>query len=54
MDTDAPVDDVESLVGTTERYCVVLQTLANSPQRASGDRNGPSVPPGSRLESSKS
>lgn len=31
LDTDAPAADVESLISTTERYCVVLQTLTNSP-----------------------
>ena len=27
LDTDAPADKVESLIGLTERYCVVYQTL---------------------------
>lgn len=29
--TNATADDVDALIRTTERYCVVLQTLANSP-----------------------
>ena len=29
--TDAPEDRVATLVGLTERYCVVLQTLRNPP-----------------------
>jgi len=31
LTTDAPAADVAELVATTERYCVVLQTLAHSP-----------------------
>jgi uncharacterized OsmC-like protein len=31
LDTDAPDDDVATLTRLTERYCVVLQTLLNSP-----------------------
>ena len=27
LDTDAPVDKIESLIKLTERYCVVYQTL---------------------------
>src|SRR5689334_1395831 len=27
LDTDAPDEDVEALIATTERYCVVLQTI---------------------------
>ena len=29
LDTDASDEDVESLLSVTERYCVVLQTIAN-------------------------
>ncbi len=29
--SDAPADDLDRLVATTERYCVVFQTLASSP-----------------------
>ncbi len=29
--SDAPAEDVDKLIETTHRYCVVLQTLANSP-----------------------
>ncbi|HEY2831150.1 MAG TPA: OsmC family protein [Sporichthyaceae bacterium] len=32
LDTDAPADQVDTLLRLTERYCVVLQTLANSPK----------------------
>jgi len=32
LDTDAAPEDVASLIETTERYCVVLQTLARSPR----------------------
>jgi uncharacterized OsmC-like protein len=32
LDTEAPDDQVETLLRLTERYCVVYQTLAASPQ----------------------
>ena len=32
LDTDESPDDVAALLATTERYCVVFQSLANSPQ----------------------
>jgi uncharacterized OsmC-like protein len=32
LDTDAPKEQVDTLLRLTERYCVVLQTLANSPR----------------------
>ena len=32
LTTDAAPSDVAALVATTERYCVVLQTLARSPE----------------------
>ena len=31
LDTDAPAGQVETLIRLTERYCVVYQTLRNSP-----------------------
>jgi len=31
LDTDASADDVAALIATTERYCVVLQTLTAAP-----------------------
>ncbi|QYG91147.1 OsmC family protein [Iamia sp. SCSIO 61187] len=31
LDIDAPPDDVAALIETTERYCVVLQTIVSSP-----------------------
>jgi uncharacterized OsmC-like protein len=31
IDTDAPADDVAKLIDTTERYCVILQTLRTPP-----------------------
>jgi uncharacterized OsmC-like protein len=31
LDTDAPADQVQTLIKLTERYCVVYQTLANKP-----------------------
>jgi uncharacterized OsmC-like protein len=31
LDTDASEEDVDKLVATTERYCVVLQTLKGQP-----------------------
>jgi uncharacterized OsmC-like protein len=31
LDTDAPADTQKKLIELTERYCVVLQTLKNSP-----------------------
>lgn len=32
LDTPASDEDVDALIRTTERYCVVLQTLARSPE----------------------
>ena len=32
LDTTASKDELEGLIATTERYCVVYQTLASSPQ----------------------
>jgi uncharacterized OsmC-like protein len=32
LDTDAPQDQLDTLLKLTERYCVVLQTLRRSPQ----------------------
>ena len=32
LESDASADDLEALIATTERYCVVFQTLAHSPQ----------------------
>ena len=32
LESDASAEDLESLIATTERYCVVFQTLAHSPQ----------------------
>jgi len=32
LDTDADDEQLDTLVRLTERYCVVLQTLANAPQ----------------------
>ena len=34
LDSDAPRDQLESLINLTERYCVVYQTLAHAPQLA--------------------
>jgi uncharacterized OsmC-like protein len=31
LETDAPPDTIEALLNTTERYCVVLQTLTGGP-----------------------
>src|SRR5689334_17890515 len=31
LDSDASDDDLDALIATTERYCVVLQTIAHSP-----------------------
>src|SRR3954451_17231051 len=31
LQSDAPEEDLVGLIATTERYCVVLQTLANGP-----------------------
>ena len=31
LDTEASSEDVAELIATTQRYCVVLQTLASSP-----------------------
>ncbi len=31
LDTDAPQDQIDTLLKLTERYCVVLQTLRHSP-----------------------
>ena len=32
LDTDATAEQLETLIRLTERYCVVLQTIAGSPQ----------------------
>ena len=32
LDTDAPQDQLDTLLKLTERYCVVLQTLKASPK----------------------
>jgi uncharacterized OsmC-like protein len=32
LDTDAPEDQIDKLITLTERYCVVLQTLRESPE----------------------
>ncbi len=32
LETDAPAEKVKKLIELTERYCVVYQTLTNSPQ----------------------
>lgn len=32
LDTDAPDEEVKTLIRLTERYCVVLQTLRQSPE----------------------
>ena len=32
LQSDAPKEDLDRLVATTERYCVVYQTLASSPE----------------------
>ena len=32
LETDAPADAISKLIELTERYCVVLQTLRNSPE----------------------
>src|SRR4051794_3654096 len=34
LESDASDDDLDTLITTTERYCVVLQTLANTPTLA--------------------
>ena len=36
LDTDASSEQIESLIGLTERYCVVYQTLVNAPEIAVG------------------
>jgi uncharacterized OsmC-like protein len=32
LDTDAPQDQLDTLIRLTERYCVVYQTLAHPPE----------------------
>ncbi len=32
LESDAPAEDLDALIATTERYCVVFQTLAHPPQ----------------------
>lgn len=34
MKTDAPQDQIDQLVALTERYCVIFQTIQNSPRTA--------------------
>ena len=36
LESDATSEDLDSLIATTERYCVVFQTLRNSPELAVG------------------
>ncbi|HSU06757.1 MAG TPA: OsmC family protein [Acetobacteraceae bacterium] len=36
LDTDAPADKRARLIETTERYCVILQTLRSPPQITTG------------------
>lgn len=31
LDSDAPAEDLDALIETTKKYCVVLQTLVSSP-----------------------
>ncbi len=38
LDTDAPSEQVQRLVETTERYCVIFQTLRNPPQLSMSHR----------------
>ncbi len=40
LDTDASPDEVAALIATTERYCVVLQTLAHSPDLSTSVTTG--------------
>ena len=40
LDTDAPQDQLDTLLKLTERYCVVLQTLRHSPSVGGDDREG--------------
>lgn len=35
LDTDAPQEKIEKLVQLTERYCIILQTLAHPPKLSS-------------------
>ena len=32
LESDVPPEDLDALIETTERYCVVFQTLANAPE----------------------
>jgi uncharacterized OsmC-like protein len=32
LESEASADDLDALIATTERYCVVFQTLAHSPE----------------------
>ena len=34
LDTDATAEQLDDLLQTTEKYCVVLQTLRHSPETA--------------------
>ena len=40
LDTDAPQDQLDTLLKLTERYCVVLQTLRHSPKTAATLKRG--------------
>jgi uncharacterized OsmC-like protein len=42
LDTDAPDEQLDTLLRLTERYCVVYQTLARPPALAVGRRRGTS------------
>lgn len=41
IDTEAPQDKIDQLLKLTERYCVVFQTLANSPKLSATMTNIP-------------
>ncbi len=40
LDTDATEEELATLLKLTERYCVVLQTLASSPELSAGIETG--------------
>ena len=40
LDSDAPAEDLDAVIATTERYCVVFQTIAQPPEMSVGWQRG--------------
>jgi uncharacterized OsmC-like protein len=40
LESDAPAEDLDALIATTERYCVVFQSIAQPPAMSAGWQRG--------------